>query len=127
MKTNKDSLKAAMDRRLSFLDDAPSCRAAVQYRIAREEEPVVKKRIPVAFVFAAVVVLLSVTAMAAGLLLSSRVSASRLADQALEKHYGVTAEIQTFFFREETELPGGTVQVTYAGADLFCPGGTGTA
>ena len=45
MKTNKDSLKSAMDRRLSFLDDMPSCRAAVQYRIAREEEPVMKKKI----------------------------------------------------------------------------------
>lgn len=115
MKTNKDSLKAAMDRRLSFLDDAPSCRTAVQYRIAREEEPVVKKRIPAAFVLAAVVVLLSVTAMAAGLLLSARVSAARLADQALESRYGITPQMQTFFAREEQEQPDGTVHVTYRG------------
>ena len=93
MKTNKDSLKAAMDRRLSFLDDAPSCRTAVQYRIAREEEHVVKKRMPAAFVLAAMVVLLSVTAMAAGLLLSARVSAARLADQALESRYGITPQM----------------------------------
>ena len=119
MKTNKDSLKAAMDRRLSFLDDAPSCRAAVQYRIAREEEPVVKKRIPVAFVFAAVVVLLSVTAMAAGLLLSSRVSAARLADRALEDIYGITPQMQTFFAREEQEQPDGSVYVTYTGTGVL--------
>ena len=119
MKTNKDSLKAAMDRRLSFLDDAPSCRAAVQYRIAREEEPVVKKRIPVAFVFAAVVVLLSVTAMAAGLLLSSRVSAARLADRALEDIYGITPQMQTFFAREEQEQPDGSVYVTYTGVGVL--------
>ena len=47
MKTNKDSLKSAMDRRLSFLDDVPSCRAAVQCRIAQEEEPVMKKKVSV--------------------------------------------------------------------------------
>ena len=59
MKTNKGSLKASMDRRLSFLDDVPSCRAAVQYRIAQEEEPVMKKKISVGFVFAMVLALLS--------------------------------------------------------------------
>ena len=116
MKTNKEQLKDSLDRRLSFLDDVPSCRAKVMYRIAQKEEPVVmKKKLSVGLVLALVLVMVSVSALAAGLLLSSRVSASRLADQALEKHYGVTAEIQTFFFREETELPGGTVQVTYAG------------
>ena len=114
MKT-EDSLKAAMDRRLSFLDDTPSCRAAVKYRIAREEEPVVKKKISVAFVFAMALVLLSVTAMAAGLLLSARVSAARLADQALESKYGITPQMQTFFAREEQEQADGTVYITYTG------------
>ena len=42
MKTNKEPLRTAMDRRLSFLDDLPSCRAAVQHRIAQEEEPVIQ-------------------------------------------------------------------------------------
>ncbi|MBQ7655888.1 MAG: hypothetical protein IJS41_05215 [Clostridia bacterium] len=117
MKTNKEALKAALDRRLSFLDEVPSCGAAVQYRIAQKEEPVVmKKKFSVAFVLAAVLALLSVTALAAGLLLSSRASATRIADRELEKQYGVTAEMQTFFAREEKELDGGTVQVTYTGA-----------
>lgn len=114
MKTNKETLKAAMDRRLSFLDEAPSCRAAVQYRIAQKEVHTVKK-IPVGLALALVLSLLSVTALAAGLLLSSRASAARIADQALEKKYGVTAEMQTFFERKETELPDGAVQVTYTG------------
>lgn len=116
MKTNKDSLKDAMDRRLSFLDEVPSCRAKVMYRIAQKEEPVVmKKKLSVGLVLALVLAMLSVSALAAGLLLSAKVSASRLADQALEKQYGVTAEMQTFFSREETELPDGAVQVTYTG------------
>ena len=116
MKTNKDQLKAAMDRRLSFLDDVPSCRAKVQYRIAQKEEPeVMKKKFSVGLALALVLVTLSVSALAAGLLLSSRVSASRIADQELEKQYGITAEMQTFFSREENELPDGAVQVTYTG------------
>ena len=63
MKKTEKTLKASMDRRLSFLDDLPSCRAAVQYRIAREEEPVMKKKISVGFVFAMVLVVLSAAAL----------------------------------------------------------------
>lgn len=116
MKRNEEQLKAAMDRRLSFLDDVPSCRAAVQRRIAQKEEPkVMKKKFSVGLAVAVALTLLSVSALAAGLLLSNRASASRIADQALEKQYGITAEMQTFFSREETELPDGAVQVTYTG------------
>ena len=79
MKTNKETLQTVIDRRLSFLDDLPSCRAAVQARIAQEEEPVMKKKISLGFVFALVLVLLSVAALAAGLLLSPRASAARTA------------------------------------------------
>ena len=117
MKTNKGTLKESMDRRLSFLDDMPSCRAKVMYRIAQKEEPVVmKKKLSVGLVLAVVLVLLSVSALAAGLLLSSRVSATQIADRELEKQYGITAEMQTFFAREEKEMPDGAVQVTYTGA-----------
>ena len=116
MKTNKEQLKDAMDRRLSFLDDVPSCRTKVKYRIAQKEEPVVmKKKFSVGLVLALVLSLLSVSALAAGMLLSSRVSATRIADQELEKQYGITAEMQTFFAREENEMQDGTVQVTYTG------------
>jgi len=128
MKPNKESVRDAMDRRLAFLDERPSCRSAVQYRIAQEEEPVMKKKLSFGLVFALILALLSVAALAAGLLLSPRVSAARLADQALEKTYGITVEMQTFFFREEKELPDGAVQVTYIGAgDMSAPLGTYTA
>jgi len=116
MKSNNESLKKAMDRRLAFLDDLPSCRSAVMYRIAQEEEPVMKRKISAGLIFAMVLTVLSVAALAAGLLLSPRVTAAQLADQALEKQYGITAEMQTFFFREEEELTDGTVRVTYTGA-----------
>ena len=115
MTMNKDSLKASMDRRLSFLDEVPSCRAAVKCRIAQEEEPVMKKKMSVGLVFALVLVLLSVAALAATLLLSPRAAAARLADQALENNYGITAEMQTFFSRVEKEQVDGSVLVTYTG------------
>ena len=125
---NKETLKAAMDRRLSFLDDTPSCRPALMQRIAREEEPVMKKKWSVGLVCALLILSLSVMAVAAGLILSPRVSATRLADQALEKTYGITDQLQTFFGREEKELPDGALEVTYTGAGtLAAPLGTYTA
>lgn len=116
MKMNKDSLKASMDRRLSFLDDVPSCRSAVKLRIAQEEEPVMKRKMSVGLVFALVLVLLSAAALAATLLLSPRAEAARLADKALEKEYGVTAEMLSFFSRAEEEQADGSVVVTYTGS-----------
>jgi hypothetical protein len=96
-----------MDRRLSFLDDLPSCRAGVLEQIAREEAPVMKKKVSFGLVFAIVLVLLSVAALAAGLLFSPRADAARTADRALEEKYGINREMQTFFGREEEELPEG--------------------
>ena len=119
MKNNDKNLRSAMDRRLSFLDERPSCRAAVQYRIAQEEEPVMKKKVSAVLVCAIVLVLLTTVGLATGVLqswLSPRASATQAADQALKEKYGITAEMQTFFGRTETELPDGSVQVTYTGA-----------
>ena len=125
---NKETLKAAMDRRLSFLDDTPSCRPALMRRIVQEEEPVMKKKWSVGLVCALLILSLSVMAVAAGLILSPRVSATRLADQALEKTYGITDQLQTFFGREEKELTDGALEVTYTGAGtLAAPLGTYTA
>ena len=119
MKNHEKNLRSAMDRRLSFLDERPSCRAAVQYRIAREEEPVMKKKISAVLVLAVVLVLLTTVGLATGVLqswLSPKVSAAQLADQALKEKYGITAEMQTFFTRHETEQADGSVRVTYTGA-----------
>ena len=115
MKTNKKTIQSAMDARLSFLDELPSCRAGVQYRIAQEEEPVMKKKLSVGFVLAMVLVLAAAAALAATLLLSPRADAVRIADRALEEKYGITAEMQTFFARSQETLEDGAVRVTYAG------------
>ena len=115
MKTNKKTIQSAMDARLAFLDERPSCRAAVQYRIAQEEEPVMKKKLSLGLVLAMALVLLTAAALAATLLLSPRAGAVKAADQALEEKYGITAEMQTFFGREEKTLPDGSVEVIYTG------------
>lgn len=115
MKMHKEPLRAAMDRRLSFLDDLPSCRPALYDRIA-QEEPVMKKKFSVGLIFAMVFVLLAASALAAGLLLSPRVRALRAADRALEEAYGITSEMQTFFSRREEAQPGGGFRVTYTGS-----------
>ena len=128
MKQNKESLRTAMDRRLSFLDELPSCRAAVQQRIAQEEEPEMKRKISLGLVIAMALVLVSVAAVAAGLLLSPRVTATQAADRALEEKYGITPEMQTFFGRTEKELEDGTTKVTYWGSGSYeYPLGTYTA
>ncbi len=116
---NKETLRTAMDRRLSFLDGLPSCRAAVQQRIAQEEAPVMKKKISFGLVFALVLVSLSVIALAAGLLFSPKADAVTLADKALEEKYGVTLDMMTYFVRSEEELPDGSVRVTYTGRDIL--------
>ena len=75
-----------------------------------------KKKISLGFVFAMVLVLLSVAALATTLLLSRKADATRVADQAMEKEFGINAEMMTYFFRQEEELDDGSVQVTYTGA-----------
>ena len=128
MESNKETLRAAIDRRLSFLDERPSCRAALQQRIAQEEAPVMKKKISFALVCALVLVSLSVIALAAGILFSPKADAVTLADRALEQKYGITPEMQTYFSRMEEDLPGGAVRVTYsAGGELAYVLGTYTA
>ena len=117
MRTNKDTLRTRMDRRLSFLDSAPSCRAKVFDRVAREEKPAaVKKKFSLALAAALVLALLSAAALAANLLLSPRANAARIAERAMTEKRGVTTEMMTFFGREEEEEKDGTVRVTFSGA-----------
>ena len=87
-----------------------------------------KKKISFALCCALVLVSLSVIALAAGILFSPKADAVTLADRALEEKYGITPEMQTYFSREEEDLPGGAVRVTYsAGGELAYVLGTYTA
>ena len=81
----------------------------------KEEKPVMKRKMSVALVFALILALLSVSALAASLVFSSRADAGILADKALAEQYGVTDEMLVFFHREIDEKENGETVVTYTG------------
>ena len=81
----------------------------------RTGETVVKKRLSVGLVLAIVLMLMMVTALAAGIIFAKRVPATEIADQALLQTYGITAQMQSLFIRETAEGEGGTTVVTYEG------------
>ena len=77
----------------------------------------VKRKLTYSIVLAIVLLLIAATALAAvaGIIFAKRVSATEIADQALLKTYGITAQMQSLFIRETAEGEGGTTVVTYEG------------
>ena len=82
---------------------------------AEKGEIKVKKKLTMSMVLVIVLLLIAVTALAAGIIFAKRVSATEIADQALLKTYGITAQMQSQFIRETAEGEGGTTVVTYEG------------
>lgn len=119
MRIDEKKLRDAMDRRLSGLDRSAALHSAVMQRIAKEEEPVMKRKMSLAVVFALVLVSLAAVALAATLIFSPRVDALTLADKALEEKYGITMRMQSFFDRKDETLPDGSVRVTYTSSENF--------
>ena len=83
----------------------------------RKGEPVVRKKLSVTLVIAIVLMLLMATALAAGIIFAKRVPATEIADQALLKTYGITAQMQAMFTRKTAEGEGGATVVTYEGRE----------
>jgi hypothetical protein len=77
----------------------------------------VKRKLTYSLVLAIVLLLIAATALAAvaGIIFAKRVPATEIADQALLKTYGITAQMQSQFIRETAEGEGGTTVVTYEG------------
>lgn len=103
----------AVDRRLSGLQENPFL--AQRIMNAEKGEIKVKKKLTMSMVLVIVLLLIAVTALAAGIIFAKRVSATEIADQALLKIYGITAQMQSQFIRETAEGEGGTTVVTYEG------------
>lgn len=103
----------AVDRRLSGLQENPFL--AQRIMNAEKGEIKVKKKLTMSMVLVIVLLLIAVTALAAGIIFAKRVSATEIADQALLKTYGITAQMQSQFIRETAEGEGGTTVVTYEG------------
>ena len=84
----------------------------------RTGETVVKKRLSVGLVLAIVLILLTLTALAAaGIIFAKRVPATEIADQALLQTYGITARMQSLFNRKTAEGERGSTVVTYEGRE----------
>ena len=79
----------------------------------------VKRKLTYSIVLAIVLLLIAATALAAvaGIIFAKRVPATEIADQALLRTYGITAQMQSLFIRETAEGEGGTTVVTYEGRE----------
>ena len=77
-----------VDQNLSGLVWDEGKRRTVLQAVRKEERPV--KKLSTTLILIAAIVCLSVTALAAGLVFSSRVDAAKLAEKAVADTYGVT-------------------------------------
>ncbi len=117
MKLEEKDIEAALNRRLSALTEDPLRRAKIRQRIAQKEEPKMMKKISLGLAVMLAVVLMSVTALAAGLIFSPKVDALALADKTLENTYGVDQAMLGYFHRTVQEKEDGSTVVTYEGSN----------
>ena len=110
-------IENAVDTTLASLD--PSARQCDQLieNIKGGKKSVMGKKGSVMLALAIVLMLLTATALAAGLIFAKRVPATEIADRALLKTYGITLQMQSMFIREIAEGEGGTTVVTYEGRE----------
>ena len=119
MKNN--DFQELVDRRLSGLVWDERMRRKVLSAVREEERPM-KKKVSFTLILAVVILCVGAAAIAEGLLFSQRYSAARLANQAMEQQYGITADILSLFRRQVEEHGDGTITVTYSiGSEVDFP------
>ena len=116
-KMDRKAFHTAIDTTLSGLQENPFLYQRVIAQESRKDGIIVKKRLSVGLVMAIVLMLITVTALAAGIIFAKRVPATEIADQALLETYGITAQMQSLFIRETAEGERGTIVVTYEGRE----------
>ena len=116
MKNNE--FQELVDQNLSGLVWDERKRRIVLHAVSEEEKPV--KKISTTFVLIAAIICISVTALAAGLVFSSRFDAVKVAENTIKDSYGLTNDmLGTFFSRSAAENDDGTALITYSGIDYF--------
>ena len=110
---NNNDFKELVDQRLSGLVWDERMRRKVTNAIREEEKPM-KKKVSFTLILAVVILCVGAAAIAEGLLFSQRYSAARLANQAMEQQYGITADILSLVRRQVEEHGDGTATVTYS-------------
>lgn len=116
MKLEEQEIRNALNRRLSALTEDPLRRARIRQRIAQKEEPKMMKKFSLSLALVLILALMTATAVAAGLIFSPKAEALALADQTLEKTYGINQAMLGYFRRTAQEQDGVTV-VTYEGIE----------
>ena len=110
-------IENAVDTTLASLNpSARECDLLIE-NIKGGKKSVMGKKVSAMLVLAIVLMLLTATALAAGIIFAKRVPATEIADQALLETYGITARMQSLFIRETAEGAGGTTVVTYEGRE----------
>ena len=110
-----EEFRELVDRDLSGLEWDERRRRNVLRALEGEERPV--RKISTTFLIAAVVLCLSVTALAAGLIFSPKYDAVRLANDAVKAKYGLTDELIGILCRRAEVREDGTATVTYEAFD----------
>ena len=111
MKNN--DFQELVDQNLSGLVWDERKRQSVLFAVSEEEKPV--KKISTTFILIAAIVCLSVTALAAGLVLSRKVDDMSVARRELEKAYGVTSTMLGSYFGETVEHKDNETIITFWG------------
>ncbi|MBR4332505.1 MAG: hypothetical protein IKP72_07515 [Clostridia bacterium] len=110
-------IENAVDTTLASLNpSARECDLLIE-NIKGGKKSVMGKKVSAMLVLAIVLMLLTATALAAGIIFAKRVPATEIADQALLKTYGITAQMQAMFMRKIAVGEGGTIVVTYEGRE----------
>lgn len=108
-----NKLKERLNDELSFVNWSQQNHQAVMREVQKGETVMFKKKFSMGIVLAAALMLVVIGAIAATMLFTPRYDAGRLADEAMQDKYGVTAKMMTVFKRDIIENDDGTVTVKY--------------
>ena len=97
---DKARLQHALDTTLSGLSGDPWLKGRV-LQSAKGEKPKMKRKMSLGLVLIIVLALMAAVALATGLIFSPRYDAVRLANEALDKQYGITPTMMTVLYRAD--------------------------
>ena len=109
-----NDLGKQLNEELSFVNWSQRNRQTVLQEIGKgDNERMNQKKWSVGFLLAAALMLLTVGAIAAGILFTSHYDAGKLADAAMLEVYGIEPKIMTLLHRQIVENSDGSATVTY--------------
>jgi len=117
---DKQIVQRVIDNSLSGIQDDPWMAQRVlnmAHKAPATGGIVVNKKLSIGVIFVIVMILTTITAIAATIVFAKRVPATAAADRAMLQTYGITAQMQSLFTRTSTEGDNGTTIVTYEGRE----------